>query len=339
MGLHTGEASCVGGGLRRARHPPRRADRGRGHGGQVLVSDATRALAGDACRPASRCATWASTGSRTSRGPSALYQVVVDGLPSRLPAAAHARRHAQQPATAADHASSAASARSPTARRCSWRGRRLLTLTGPGGTGKTRLALAGRAPRSRDDFPDGVVFVALAPITDPALVPSRDRRRRSALLDAGADRRSRAARRASAATGRLLLVLDNFEQVVAGAPRRRRPARGGPEPDGARHQPRAAPDRRASRSSPVPPLGAARPAGGDRPRRARWRSRGGAAVHRARAWPSGPDFALTTRTRRPSPRSCAASTACRWRSSSPRPGVRLLSPAALLARLERRWAC
>ena len=46
---------------------------------------------------------------------------------------------------------------------------RLLTLTGPGGTGKTRLSLQVAA-ESIGDFPDGVYFVALGPIEDADLV-------------------------------------------------------------------------------------------------------------------------------------------------------------------------
>lgn len=88
----------------------------------------------------------------------------------------------------------------------------LLTLTGPGGVGKTRVAIEV-ARRMADDFPDGVVFVDLAPLRDPALALDTIAQR------LGVDERSAAPLHdritASLRDKRLLLLLDNFEHVLA----------------------------------------------------------------------------------------------------------------------------
>ena len=91
----------------------------------------------------------------------------------------------------------------------------LVTLTGPGGSGKTRLCIA-LAAEVAGDYPDGVYFVPLAPVRDPGLVPStiaqslglqdaRDRPLMDHLISQLHDRQ-------------VLLVLDNFEHLLAGAP-------------------------------------------------------------------------------------------------------------------------
>ena len=84
---------------------------------------------------------------------------------------------------------------------------RLITLTGPGGTGKTRLSLAlasGIADRSAD----GVVWVSLATVTDPELVPAAIATALGEIDDVHAYLQERA----------MLLVLDNFEQVIDAGP-------------------------------------------------------------------------------------------------------------------------
>jgi predicted ATPase/DNA-binding XRE family transcriptional regulator len=91
---------------------------------------------------------------------------------------------------------------------------RLLTLTGVGGSGKTRLAIE-TARQLPPDFPDGVLFVDLAPLTDPDLVAGaiatalrvREQPGEQLLHTLG----STLARR------RLLLILDNFEHLLPAA--------------------------------------------------------------------------------------------------------------------------
>lgn len=91
---------------------------------------------------------------------------------------------------------------------------RLVTLTGPGGTGKTRLALQVAADLL-DAFPDGVWFVDLAPIRDPELVPDTI----AQVLGLKEEQQGSIMEVLSTYLGykQLLLVLDNFEQVVDGA--------------------------------------------------------------------------------------------------------------------------
>src|SRR5579859_6025077 len=92
---------------------------------------------------------------------------------------------------------------------------RLLTLTGTGGTGKTRLGLAV-ATNLLADFADGVWFVHLASIRDPELVVPTIAQT-FGLREMG-DRPLSERLDAFLREKHLLLLLDNFEQVVAAAP-------------------------------------------------------------------------------------------------------------------------
>ena len=92
---------------------------------------------------------------------------------------------------------------------------RLLTITGPGGVGKTRLALHV-AEMLAQDFADGVRCISLAPIADPALVIPTIAQELG-FVQAG-DEPLFARLTAFLRDKRLLLLLDNFEQVIAAAP-------------------------------------------------------------------------------------------------------------------------
>ncbi len=91
---------------------------------------------------------------------------------------------------------------------------RLLTLTGPGGVGKTRLALQV-ASAMKDAFPDGISFIPFAPITDPDLVLPTIARALGLVEASGLSPLDRLS--ASLQDKQLLLLLDNFEQIVTAA--------------------------------------------------------------------------------------------------------------------------
>jgi predicted ATPase/class 3 adenylate cyclase len=213
MGLHTGNG--VLGGDDYIGLDVHRAARiaAAGHGGQVLVSEATRAQVEHTLPDGVSLRDLGRHRLKDIEHPEHLYDLVIAGLPAEFPAI---RTLDARPTNLPPQRTSFIGRGREVAEVAGLLAeRRLLTLTGPGGTGKTRLALKVAADKL-DRFSDGVFFADLSPTVDPALVPSviaqailvREEAGRD-ILDTLADHlRDR----------NLLLVLDNSEQVIdAGA--------------------------------------------------------------------------------------------------------------------------
>ncbi|HEX5949279.1 MAG TPA: adenylate/guanylate cyclase domain-containing protein, partial [Actinomycetota bacterium] len=212
MGIHTGEGilggdNYVGVDLHRAARIA-----AAGHGGQVVVSEATRALVEPAPPEG---VTFRDLGEHRLRdlpNTERLAQAVAEGLAAEFPAL---RSMDARPNNLPVQLTSFVGRRRELDEvEETIRGTRLLTLTGPGGTGKTRLALQA-AVELLPDYEDGVFFVALAPITERALVlpavaqalglpESTKGSTGEALVDHLRGKR-------------LLLVTDNFEQILDAA--------------------------------------------------------------------------------------------------------------------------
>jgi len=212
MGMHTGEGA-VGGddyvGL-----DVHRAARiaAAGHGGQVLLSSATSELVRTGLPDGLGLRDLREHRLKDLARPEHIYQLTIDGLPGEFPPL----RSLETPTNLPAQRTSFVGREREVARvKELLRGPGLLTLTGPGGSGKTRLALQAAAELP-NDYPDGVFLVELAPITDARLVPSP-------IADAiGA--RAEGARpvldtlKDHVRDREMLLVLDNFEQVIEAAP-------------------------------------------------------------------------------------------------------------------------
>ena len=174
-----------------------------GHGGQILVADSTAGLLSGV--------DLLDLGPRRLRDvpiPLGVFQVLAEGLGTEFPPlrALEKTPGNLRPATTSLIGRDRDIAEIKTA----VRSHRLVTLTGVGGVGKTRLALE-IAAQLADEFPDGVWFLELAAVTDPASIPDAVATALGITQQPG---KSMADSVAAALEGRLrLLVLDNCEHV------------------------------------------------------------------------------------------------------------------------------
>jgi predicted ATPase/class 3 adenylate cyclase len=216
MGIHTGPAESRGGDYFGPTVNRTARIMAAGHGGQVLLSAATAELLGGAALPADlRLRDLGDHRLKDLGRAERLFQLTDPGLPSEFPPLATLDlRPNNLPTQTSAFVGRDAELRSIRAR-LDDPTVRLVTLTGPGGTGKTRLALRAAADQV-DRFSDGVFLVELVTATNPdsvlALIATvmgfGDSKEQAPLEELR--RRLR--------TQEVLLVLDNFEQVTVAAP-------------------------------------------------------------------------------------------------------------------------
>jgi predicted ATPase/class 3 adenylate cyclase len=212
MGLHTGEGRLAGGAYVGLDVHQAARIAAVGHGSQVLVSEATRTLAADRLPSG---VTFRDLGEHQLRSfpvPQPIHQLVIDGLAADFPPLETLGARANLPIPLS---SFVGRGREVHELRELIGATRLLTLTGPGGTGKTRLALR-LAGELTEEFRDGVFFVDLSAITDVALVASAIAQ--AVGVPEQAERPRLETLAAYLAERSSLLLLDNFEQVLSAAP-------------------------------------------------------------------------------------------------------------------------
>lgn len=208
MGLHTGEPTphedgYVGMDVHRAARVA-----GAAHGGQVLLTEATyRIAAGEV--PDVGFTDLGLHRLKDLPQPERLHQLVLPGLPADFPRP----RSLGSASTLPVPGTSLVGRDDDVARLASTLARsRLVTLTGPGGAGKTRLALAAAAA-VEDAYPDGVFLVPLAPVraTEVMWTTVAD------VVGAAGESKAPPTIAAHLAPRRVLLVLDNLEQIAEAA--------------------------------------------------------------------------------------------------------------------------
>jgi predicted ATPase/class 3 adenylate cyclase len=162
MGLHTGEADTldktyVGMDVHRAARIAAAA-----HGGQIVLSDDTRTLIDAALPPAAALADLGHHRLKDLPAAEHLHQLTVEGLPAEFPPLRSLSGPGKLPSMPTGFVGRAGEL-AALQRALDQEDLRLLTLTGPGGSGKTRLALEVAA-RNQRRFEGGTYFVPLAPV-------------------------------------------------------------------------------------------------------------------------------------------------------------------------------
>ncbi len=215
IGLHTGEPQpsaegYVGLDVHRAARIM-----SAGHGGQVLLSQTTRDLVEHDLPAGVSLRDLGAHRLKDIQHPSQLFQLVISGLPADFPPLKtldiHHNNLPIQPTPLIGREQEMAEISTLLA----WPEMRLATLLGPGGIGKTRLAIAVTS-RVRSFFAGGICFVGLAALSDPELVVPTIARELG-LKESGTHP---PLQQVQAFVGQqpFLLVLDNFEQIVDAAP-------------------------------------------------------------------------------------------------------------------------
>src|SRR6266702_3325560 len=214
MGLHTGEPSVVAEGYigLDVHHAARIMSAA--HGGQVLLSQTTRDLVEHDLPDGVSLLDLGEHHLKDLQRPSHLYQLVIVGLPADFPPLKTLDSRPNNLPVQLTPLIGREKEVSAVQNLLQREDVRLMTLTGSGGTGKTRLGLQVAAELS-DLFADGVYFVNLAPLSDPTLVVSTIAQTLD-LKETGEqlllDRLKGYLR-----DKQILVLLDNFEQVVSAA--------------------------------------------------------------------------------------------------------------------------
>jgi predicted ATPase/class 3 adenylate cyclase len=215
MALHAGEAVPRDGDYLAA--PLNRLARllAIGHGTQILLTEVVERLGAGSLPVEVSLRPLGTHRLRDLQEPEEVFQVVASGLPDQFPPLQSLPRHLTNLATPPTALIGRELEIASVLRLFETAGLRLVTLTGPGGTGKTRLAQEIGAG-ALDRYPDGVFFVDLSPLTDPGLVLPTI----AATLGVREVLGQPVFQTLSGffADKRLLLLLDNCERILAAAP-------------------------------------------------------------------------------------------------------------------------